>query len=95
MKTSQRNGEFNKVCVIGLGYVGLPIAATLADCNVNVIGVDISEKKIDDIKQNAGNKSPIRLEDLRLRDRNEIKQEKSNRSLTDKILEILNELRGV
>lgn len=34
---------FSTVCVIGLGYVGLPTAVTLASRGVNVVGVDLSE----------------------------------------------------
>ena len=35
-----------KVSVIGLGYVGLPTAATFASEGFNVIGIDIDEKKV-------------------------------------------------
>ena len=34
---------FNKVSVIGLGYIGLPTAATIASRGIDVIGVDINE----------------------------------------------------
>lgn len=34
--------KFQKICVIGLGYIGLPTASTLASRGVNVIGVDIN-----------------------------------------------------
>ena len=34
--------NFEKVCVLGLGYIGLPTAAVLAGQGVNVIGVDIN-----------------------------------------------------
>jgi len=37
---------FEKVCVIGLGYVGLPTAASLARRGVSVLGVDINEKTV-------------------------------------------------
>lgn len=36
-----------KICVIGLGYVGLPTAALLAETGYGVIGVDTNEKIID------------------------------------------------
>ena len=32
--------EFTKVCVIGLGYIGLPTASTFATHGLNVVGVD-------------------------------------------------------
>ncbi len=41
------------VCVIGLGYIGLPTAALLANRGYNVIGVDVNKKVVDII--NSGN----------------------------------------
>ena len=35
--------EFNRVCVLGLGYIGLPTASTFARCGLVVIGVDINK----------------------------------------------------
>ena len=37
---------FQTVSVIGLGYVGLPTAATIATRGINVIGVDIDEAAV-------------------------------------------------
>lgn len=34
--------EFNRLCVIGLGYIGLPTASTFATCGLDVIGVDVN-----------------------------------------------------
>ncbi len=34
--------EFHKICVLGLGYIGLPTASTFATHGLNVIGVDIN-----------------------------------------------------
>jgi UDP-N-acetyl-D-glucosamine dehydrogenase len=39
------------VFVVGLGYVGLPIAITAAESNFKVIGYDINEEKIQELKQ--------------------------------------------
>lgn len=36
--------KFRKVCVIGLGYIGLPTASTLAAHGLSVIGVDVNQK---------------------------------------------------
>ncbi len=41
-----------KVAVIGLGYVGLPLAVEFAEAGLHVIGLDLSEAKVD--KLNAG-----------------------------------------
>lgn len=38
-----------KVCVVGLGYVGLPLACLLSK-KYQVFGFDVNEKKIDDLK---------------------------------------------
>ncbi|MCC6470543.1 MAG: UDP-N-acetyl-D-mannosamine dehydrogenase [Alphaproteobacteria bacterium] len=42
---------FPSVAVIGLGYVGLPTAATLAARGVEVIGVDVNPRAVDAINQ--------------------------------------------
>ena len=39
-----------KVAVIGLGYVGLPTALSLADQGAEIIGCDISESRLAEIK---------------------------------------------
>src|SRR3989338_6736460 len=48
-----------EACVIGLGKAGLPLAAVIADADIKVIGVDISEKTVDLI--NAG-QNPLKEE---------------------------------
>lgn len=45
-----------RICVIGLGYVGLPTAAVLASRGVEVIGVDIDSARVDTV--NSG-RSPF------------------------------------
>jgi UDP-N-acetyl-D-mannosaminuronic acid dehydrogenase len=35
--------EFEKVCVVGLGYIGLPTAALIASRGIHVLGVDTKE----------------------------------------------------
>lgn len=39
------------VCVVGLGYIGLPTAAILASNGVNVIGVDINERTVEAVNR--------------------------------------------
>lgn len=34
--------KFNKICVLGLGYIGLPTASTFATSGLKVIGVDVN-----------------------------------------------------
>jgi len=41
----------NKVCVMGLGYIGLPTAALLANRGYYVHGVDVVQSTVDTINQ--------------------------------------------
>jgi UDP-N-acetyl-D-mannosaminuronic acid dehydrogenase len=41
--------EFPKVCVIGLGYIGLPTAALMAGRGLKVTGVDIDARVVDTV----------------------------------------------
>jgi UDP-N-acetyl-D-mannosaminuronic acid dehydrogenase len=43
--------HFQKVCVLGLGYIGLPTAAVFASRKVNVIGVDVNRHVVDTINR--------------------------------------------
>ncbi len=45
--------SFDTVSVIGLGYIGLPTAAALADSGVKVIGVDVNKHAVDTINRGA------------------------------------------
>ncbi len=47
-KISQRKA---KVAVIGLGYVGLPLATEIADAGFETIGIDISAEKVELLNQ--------------------------------------------
>ena len=38
---------FNKICVIGLGYIGLPTAAVFARSGIKVLGVDVNQNTVD------------------------------------------------
>lgn len=43
----------NKICVVGLGYIGLPTAAMFAKSGYEVVGVDVDEKVVSSL--NEGN----------------------------------------
>ncbi len=55
--------KFQKICVIGLGYIGLPTASTFAAHGVNVLGVDTSQHIIDTL-----NKGKIHIHEPGLHD---------------------------
>src|SRR5262249_52170774 len=38
-----------KICVVGLGYVGLPLSLQFARSGVNVLGLDIDEAKVESL----------------------------------------------
>ena len=40
-----------KICIIGLGYIGLPAAAMFASNGYKVVGVDINNKVIDALEK--------------------------------------------
>lgn len=43
--------EFKKICVIGLGYIGLPTASTFADHGIQVVGVDVNPEVVKILRQ--------------------------------------------
>lgn len=45
--------KFEKICVMGLGYIGLPTASTFAQHGLKVIGVDVNTQIVD-ILSNGG-----------------------------------------
>lgn len=49
------------VCVVGLGYIGLPTAAVIARSGCKVLGVDVSEKVVETI-----NRGEIHIEEVDL-----------------------------
>ena len=40
-----------KVCVIGLGYIGLPTAGMFASCQKNVVGVDTNGQTVETVNR--------------------------------------------
>ena len=59
----------DKICIVGLGYVGLPLAHAFAMKGNSVIGFDINQARIDELKQ--GYDRTLELNELQL---TEIKQ---------------------
>ncbi|MEB3830100.1 nucleotide sugar dehydrogenase [Phormidium sp. CCY1219] len=53
-----------KIAIIGLGYVGLPLAIAIAKKFPNPIGFDINSKKISDLKQGIDITGEVSADDL-------------------------------
>jgi UDP-N-acetyl-D-mannosaminuronic acid dehydrogenase len=54
----------DKICVIGLGYIGLPTACMLANKGYNVLGIDINDKVIDKLKDGIPHIEEPELKDI-------------------------------
>ncbi|AEF97188.1 nucleotide sugar dehydrogenase [Methanotorris igneus] len=48
--SKEKTKKNKKICVVGLGYIGLPTASMLANHGYKVVGVDIDENKVNAIK---------------------------------------------
>lgn len=55
---------FNSVCVIGLGYIGLPTAAIFAKSGLKVIGVDVNEDAVNTINSGKAHIVEVDLDGL-------------------------------
>jgi UDP-N-acetyl-D-glucosamine dehydrogenase len=42
-----------RICVLGLGYVGLPLAVCLADAGYTVTGLDVDKRKVDALQRGS------------------------------------------
>ncbi len=42
--------SFEKICILGLGYIGLPTASTFAAHGVQVLGVDVNERIVETLR---------------------------------------------
>lgn len=55
---NQLENKKKKICIVGLGYIGLPLLVALSR-HFDVIGFDINEKKVRSLKKNINNHSEI------------------------------------
>lgn len=60
------NNKTASVCVMGLGYVGLPLAMLLAEQGYSVLGFDVDEGRVKGV--NAGFNHVLGMEDSRLKE---------------------------
>jgi UDP-N-acetyl-D-mannosaminuronic acid dehydrogenase len=56
--------RYKNICILGLGYIGLPTAAVLASRKINVSGVDINESTVKIINEGSIHISEPGLEEL-------------------------------
>jgi UDP-N-acetyl-D-mannosaminuronic acid dehydrogenase len=42
--------QFSKICVMGLGYIGLPTASTFATHGIKVVGVDVNQRVVETLQ---------------------------------------------
>ncbi|MYL47155.1 nucleotide sugar dehydrogenase [Virgibacillus halodenitrificans] len=54
----------HKIAVVGLGYVGLPLAVAFGE-KQNIIGFDISKERIEELKQGFDRTNEVETEDLK------------------------------
>ena len=54
-----------KIAVIGLGYVGLPVAVSFARSGVPVVGFDIDAARVAELKQGNDRTREVEVDDLR------------------------------
>ena len=59
-----------KICVVGLGYVGLPLAARLALKEFDVVGFDINEIRVQELCDNVDRNDDIDLTNLKILSQN-------------------------
>ena len=59
-----------KICVVGLGYVGLPLAARFSLKKFNVVGFDINKKRVEELKNNIDSNDDISLDNLKVLNQN-------------------------
>lgn len=45
------NPRFETICIVGLGYIGLPTAAVFASRKIKVIGVDVNQHVVDTVNR--------------------------------------------
>jgi UDP-N-acetyl-D-galactosamine dehydrogenase len=53
-----------KIAVIGLGYVGLPVATAFAACGFDVVGFDINSRRLDELRQGRDSTASVSSADL-------------------------------
>jgi len=53
------------ICVVGLGYVGLPLAVKFGQTEMKTYGFDLNKKKIEELKRDYDSMNEVESEDLK------------------------------
>lgn len=53
-----------KICVVGLGYVGLPLAVKFGQTGLKTYGLDLNSQKIEELKNNHDSMNEVEQEEL-------------------------------
>jgi UDP-N-acetyl-D-glucosamine dehydrogenase len=64
-QSAPRRGRFGTIGIVGLGYVGLPLAVAFAEAGLDVVGVDLSAAKIASLRRGDSYVEDITSERLR------------------------------
>ena len=59
-----RGSDLPNVCVVGLGYIGLPTAAIIARAGMKVLGIDVSQTVVDTINRGEIHSEEVDLDGL-------------------------------
>ena len=59
-----------KICIVGLGYVGLPLAARFSLKKFNVIGFDIDKKRVEELSNNFDSNDDLAIKNLKVLNQN-------------------------
>jgi UDP-N-acetyl-D-galactosamine dehydrogenase len=59
-----------KICIVGLGYVGLPLAARFSLKKFNVIGFDIDKKRVEELSNNLDRNDDLAVKNLKVLNQN-------------------------
>ena len=60
------NKEDYKICIVGLGYVGLPLAARFSLKGFDVTGYDIKEERVNQLKDGVDVNNDICNKNLKI-----------------------------
>ena len=59
-----------KICIVGLGYVGLPLSAIFASKGFDIIGFDINNIRVKELSSNIDRNDDIDLDKLKILNQN-------------------------